>query len=228
MSNISVATFNDCMRKLAAMKKASKELMADRAYEELKWQILNGEIGTGQLFTEHSICELLDIGRSPVRSALSKLQHDRLVDIIPRKGMLVRGISSKEVNEIVQVRLAIEPLVARLAVQNATDEDIQTLEKLLDQAENSGLKGRGIAMRVDHEFHIALAKATGNAVLTEVVSFVKKRSSMLWFRSLVTEEKMKEVQQEHRNIVEAIKRRDEKKAVKFVTEHISKLEDMAF
>ena len=209
------------------MRKASKELMADRAYEELKWQILNGEIGTGQLFTEQSICELLDIGRSPVRSALSRLQHDRLVDIIPRKGMLVRGLSSNEVNEIIQVRMAIEPLVAKLAVQNATDEDIQALEKLLDQAENAGLKARGVAMRVDHEFHIALANATGNSVLAEVVSFVKKRSSMLWFRSIVTEEKMRQVQQEHRAIVDAIKSRDEKKAVKFVTEHISKLEEMA-
>lgn len=216
------------MTKYAPMKATTKELMADKAYEELKWQILNGEIGPGQLFTEHSICELINIGRSPVRSALLRLQHDRLVDIIPRKGMLVRGISSQEIKEIIQVRLTIEPLVAKLAARNATAEDTDKMEHLLDQVENADLKDHNLAMRIDHEFHIALAHATKNKVLEEVLSFVKMRSSMLWFRNIVTEEKMKEVQKEHREIVSAIKNKDEKKAVEALTNHVEKLEITIF
>lgn len=210
------------------MKTTKKELMASMAYEDLKWKILNGEIGPGELFTEHSICELINIGRSPVRNALSRLQHDRLVDIIPRKGMLVRGISSREINEISQVRLAIEPMVAKLAAKNASDEDIEHLETLLTQAENAGLEDRKLAMRVDHDFHISLAKATGNQVLAEVISFVKKRSSTLWSRSIVTEKKMRSVQAEHRAILRAIKSRDAKKAVAAITDHITKLKDVTF
>lgn len=208
--------------------KQNKELMADKAYDELKWRILNGEIESGQLYTENDICELIDLGRSPVRSALSKLQHDRLVEIIPRKGMLVRGISSREIREIIQVRLSIEPVVAKLATQNATADDISKMEALLAQTEDSKKRSRKQAMRVDHEFHIALAEATGNSVLAEVVSFIKKRSSVFWFRSIVSNEKMDQVQQEHQNILTAIKNKDEKTAVETVTNHIAKLEGAVF
>lgn len=199
--------------------------MADRAYEELKWQILNGEIGPGQLYTEQSICELIDIGRSPVRSALSRLQHDRLIDIIPRKGMLVRGVSNQEIKEIIQVRLRLEPLVAELAAQNASKEDIEEMDLLLRQAETADLNDHKLAMRVDHEFHIALARSTGNCVLEEIVSFVKKRSSILWFRGIVSEQQIKGVQKEHRRVLNAVKNRDKQKAVKYLTDHIAKLEN---
>ena len=202
-----------------------KKLMADKAYEVLMWKILNGEIDSGQLYTENSICELIDIGRSPVRNALYKLQHDRLVDIIPRKGMLVRGISHREINELIQVRLSIEPMVAKLAVENATDKDIEKLQSLLNQTSQADISDRKLAMTIDHEFHIALAEATGSTVLAEVVSFIKKRSSVLWFSSIVTSKKMKQVQQEHEAILAAIKNRDEAAAVKTLTNHISKLEN---
>ena len=211
--------------KCAPMNK-NKELMANMAYEELKWQILNGEIELGQLYTEQSICELINVGRSPVRSALSRLQHDRLIEIIPRKGMLVRGISSQEIKEILQVRLCLEQLVAKLAIKYATDEDIATMESLLDQTEKNDLSDRKMAMRIDHEFHIALANSTGNTVLTEVVSFIKNRSSILWFRNIVTTDKMKQVQIEHKKILSAIKNRDEKAAVKVLGDHITQLENI--
>lgn len=206
----------------------TKELMADKAYDELKWRILNGEVEPGQLYTENAICDLIDLGRSPVRSALSRLQHDRLIDIIPRKGMLVRGISSREIKEIIQVRLNIEPMIARLATQNAQEEDIAKMEALLDQVKKSKFRDRKLAMRIDHEFHIALAEATGNTVLAEVLSFIKKRSSVFWFRSIVSVDKMKEVQQEHQEILDAVKAGDEKAAVKMVTDHIAKLEKAVF
>jgi GntR family transcriptional repressor for pyruvate dehydrogenase complex len=119
-------------------------------------------------------------------------------------------------------------VVAKLAVENATDDDIAYLESLLEQAEKAGLKDRKIGMRVDHDFHIALANATGNEVLAEVVSFVKKRSSMLWSRNVVTEKQVKAVQTEHRKIVNAIKNRDVKKAVAAMTAHVGNLKDAVF
>lgn len=203
----------------------TKELMTSKAYDELKWKIINGEIEPGQLYNEQNICDLINVGRSPVRSALSKLKHDRLIDIIPRKGMLIRAIPNKEIQEILQVRLSVEPLVAKLAARNATKEDISKLAALLDQSENADLSDRKMAMRIDHDFHIGMAESTGNTVLAEVVSFIKNRSSVFWFTNIVTNEKMKQVQKEHRQVLQAIIDRDEKKAMACMTNHICKLEN---
>ena len=217
--------FIQCESKLSPKKNKPKpkELIADRAYEDLKWKILNGEVATGILHTENSICELLNVGRSPVRQALTRLQHDRLIDVIPRKGMLIRGITSRELNELASARIAVESLVVQLAVENASDEDIKALEKLLKEAEHAEYKK---AMRIDHEFHIKLAECSGNSVLVELVSFMKKRSSILWFRSVVTKEKMKEVLKEHRAVVKAIKNRDKRAAVAAIKLHVGLLTEV--
>jgi DNA-binding GntR family transcriptional regulator len=204
--------------------KRRKISQSETAYELLKWKILNSEVGIGRLYTEAELCGLIGLGRSPLRSALFKLQHDRLIEVVPRKGMFVRGWSTPELTELTDVRLIIESEVARRAAIHATDGQLRELDKLLSEGRRYLKDGdRKGLMRIDHEFHLVLAKTAQNSVLVELVKFLKQRSNPLWFLTITGPEKLAQVQAQHEAILQAVKARDRKGAVTAMKKHIEGL-----
>lgn len=211
---------------MAAEKKA-KRSQSDDVYEILKWQILNSELGFGRLYTEQELCEISGFGRSPVRSAVSKLQHDRLVEVVPRKGLFIRGWSSPELKAVMEARVILETAAIKLAAKNATKEQVKELERLTKEGRKS-LKAvdRKSLMRIDHEFHVSIAEASGNPVIAELISSLKQRSNPLWFLTITADEKLHAVQDEHEAIVAAIKSGDPKAAVAAMNSHIAELSQL--
>lgn len=199
-------------------------LLSDQAYEELKWKILDSELKPGRLYTEAELCEFIKLGRSPVRSALFKLQHDRLIEVVPRKGMLIRPWSSMEVHELMHARLILEPEIVKAAATKAGVDDIKKLKKILEEGrahlKNSDRRG---LMRVDHEFHIGLATASKNPVFVELVKFLKQRSHSLWLITISSAEKMGQVQEQHELILQAIINGDAESAMTAMTNHLNRV-----
>ena len=213
-------------KKITSQKKLSQ---SEKAYELLKWKILNTELNLGKLYTEADLCEITNLGRSPIRSALTNLQRDRLIEVLPRKGMFVRGWSTTELVELTEVRLLIETEVVRQAAELATDEQIGKLKSLLEDSrrflKRNDRKG---LMQVDHEFHIKLAETSQNSVYIELVKFLKQRSNPLWFLTITGPDRLLQVQQEHEAILQAIVNKDKKSAVKAIRKHISELTNVLF
>jgi len=204
-----------------------KTSQSDEAYELLKWKILNSELALGRLYTELDLCEISGFGRSPVRSALFRLQHDRLVEVLPRKGLFVRGWSSPELKAVMETRIILESNTAQMAAKKATAGQIAHLEELMSEGrkylKNQNRKG---LMRIDHEFHIKIAEASGNSVIAELIGSLKQRSNPLWFLTITGKEKLAQVQREHEAILEAIKASDPKGAVQAMNAHIDKLSEI--
>ena len=201
-----------------------KTSQSDEAYELLKWKILNSELALGRLYTELELCEISGFGRSPIRSALFRLQHDRLVEVLPRKGLFVRGWSSPELKAVVETRIILESAAVRMAAKNATAEQIAQMNKMMDKGrkylKNQDRKG---LMRIDHDFHCKIAESSANPVIAELVGSLKQRSNPLWFLTITGKEKLAQVQSEHEAILKAIKASDPKAAVKAMNAHIGKL-----
>ena len=209
--------------------KKTKMSQSEQAYEFLKWKILNSELSLGKLYTEADLCELVELGRSPIRSALSNLQRDHLVVVMPRKGMFVKGWTAEELGELTDVRVVIETEVIKLAITSASDKQINRLKSLMEKGRRYVKKNdRKELMRIDHEFHIGLAEATQNSVYVELVKFLKQRSNPLWFLRITGPEKLQEVQNEHEAIVDAIIKKDKKSAVSAIKNHLNKLIDLPF
>ena len=213
-------------KKSARQKKLSQ---SEKAYELLKWKILNSELNLGKLYTEADLCEITRLGRSPIRNALTNLQRDRLVEVLPRKGMFVRGWSAAELAELTEVRILIETEVVRQATGLATAEQVAELKSLLEDGrrflKRNDRKG---LMQVDHEFHIKLAETTQNSVYIELVKFLKQRSNPLWFLTITGPDKLLQVQQEHEAILQAIVNKDRKSAVRAISKHIRELSNISF
>lgn len=205
-------------------EKKAKISQSDEAYEMLKWKILNSELGFGRLYSEQDLCEISGFGRSPVRSAVSKLQHDRLVEVLPRKGLFIRGWSSPELEAVMEARVILETAAIKLATKKISKEQLKHLEKIIKDGRKSLNAGdRKSLMQIDHKFHVLIAEASGNEVISEFISSLKQRSNPLWFLTITGDDKLQSVQDEHEAIFKAIKTGDIDAAADAMSHHIDKL-----
>jgi DNA-binding GntR family transcriptional regulator len=111
--------------------------LKEKAYLELRKLILNGELKPGEFLTERTLVEMLGMSRTPIRSALERLDVEGLANYTPNKGLIVAEISLNRAIDIYDFRTAIECFVVRkLALRNWADEDIQAIKDNLKEQED--------------------------------------------------------------------------------------------
>jgi DNA-binding GntR family transcriptional regulator len=195
--------------------------LRDVAYQAIKHRIITCAFKPGEYINELQLSALLKIGRTPVHQALDRLMVDGMVEVIPRKGVIVKPVSLNEVLQIIEVRLINEPLGARLAADNANDADLVEMDGVLKQAKHwATLRNVENLMLLDREFHLLVAKAAKNDVLTELLRNLHERSLRFWFISLNAPTQYQLVQDEHAAILAAIRQRDAGKADAAMQQHI--------
>lgn len=198
--------------------------LSERAYEVLKWKILTVELQSGRLYAERELGEICGLGRAPVSHAVLRLKEDRLIDVIPRKGIIVRSWSPETINQLMEVRLPIEIEIAGLAAERATEAEIAALDALLRDTGRQIRDGNraGLA-RIDRDFHLGLARATRNDVFVEVIEYLHERSLIMWFANLSGRERFQSAYDQHREILDALKRRDPRAARQAIRAHLEAL-----
>jgi GntR family transcriptional regulator, rspAB operon transcriptional repressor len=195
--------------------------LRDAAYEAIKHRIITCAFRPGEYINELQLSALLNIGRTPVHQALDRLMVEGMVEVIPRKGVIVKPVSLNEVLQIIEVRLINEPLGARLAAEHANEADLGEMADVLKRAKHwAGLRNVENLMLLDREFHLLVAKAAKNDVLTELLRNLHERSLRFWFISLNAPTQYQLVQDEHATILEAIRQHDATKADAAMRRHI--------
>jgi DNA-binding GntR family transcriptional regulator len=191
------------------------------AYEEIKRRIIRCEFRPGEYLNEAYISTMIGAGRTPVHQAISRLMLEGMVEIIPRKGVIVKPISLDEVLQIIEVRLMLELNCARFAAERADQDDISTLRSLLASAQNATrVPNTEKMMLIDREFHLALARTARAPVLADILRNLHERSLRFWFISLNQPHHHVAVQKQHSDIVEAIEARDPDAAERAMRVHI--------
>ncbi|HVO15631.1 MAG TPA: GntR family transcriptional regulator [Alphaproteobacteria bacterium] len=192
-----------------------------RAYEEIKRRIITLQYRPGEYLNEAMISEQLGIGRTPVHQALDRLMLEDMVEVIPRKGVIVRPVSLDEVLQLIEVRLVNETHCVALAAQRATEAEIDELaailgptQTLIDLRDIEGL------MLLDRNFHAGISAAAKNRVLANILLTLHERSLRFWFISLSDEAHLIEVRDQHVDIHNAIRARDPAAASQAMREHI--------
>jgi len=195
--------------------------LRDLAYDDIKARIITCALKPGEYINEASICAMTGYGRTPVHQAIDRLCVEGLVDVIPRKGAIVKPMSFDEIMQIVEARSANEVLGVRLAAQRSDAHDVERLEQVLRDAEDA-LKSVApeSLMRLDRDFHGAIARASRNAVLADILSKLHDRSLRVWFVSLNSPGRNRLVHEEHVAIKDAIARRDPEAAGLAMGAHI--------
>jgi DNA-binding GntR family transcriptional regulator len=211
-------------RRVGAVSSSQSGLVVslrDTAYDAIKHRIITCDFRPGEYINELQLSALLNIGRTPVHQALDRLMMEGLVEVIPRKGVIVKPVSLNEVLQIIEVRLINEPFGARLAAEQANDTDLAELDDVIQRAKHwAALRNVENMMLLDREFHLLIARAAKNEVLTELLRNLHERSLRFWFISLNAPTQYKLVQKEHSAILTAIRERDPEKAEAAMRRHI--------
>ncbi|RME65317.1 MAG: GntR family transcriptional regulator [Alphaproteobacteria bacterium] len=202
-------------------KNGPTQSLADKAYESIKQQIITLKFKPGAYLNEASISKLLGISRNPVHLAVRRLVLEGMLEVMPRKGIIVKPASLKEVLDIIEVRLVNESYCVRLAAERATDREIAEMSDILERGvESAKLRDIEQQMLLDRDFHCAISSAARNTVLADILKNLHERSLRFWFISLVDQRHGKRVGEEHTAILDALRRHDADAAEDAMRRHI--------
>jgi DNA-binding GntR family transcriptional regulator len=214
-----LASVEEIDRKPAAATEAAS--LRDMAYAAIKHRIITCAFKPGEFLNEASVSATLGIGRTPVHQAIDRLMLEGMLDVMPRRGVIVRPVSLNEVMQIIDVRLLNECPCVRLATERADDDEMAHLTDILSRAEQwMPTRNSEQMMLLDREFHATLARACKNTVLSDILGKLQDRSLRFWFLSLTAPGHHASVQEQHMAIVDAMKQRDPNGAEQAMRAHI--------
>ncbi len=195
--------------------------LAEQVYSSLKRAILEGDLLPGERLKELEIAQSLGASRTPVREALSKLELEGLLKPLPSGGLTVVKLSADDVREIFGLIRVLESHAARLASGRITPEEIARLEGLCDEAERSDESHSEGLIELNRRFHETMISCSGSKRLQDLLS--KLRSAMQPYRivSLGSPEFRRVTVQDHRDMIEALRARDENRLCRLVEDHLS-------
>jgi DNA-binding GntR family transcriptional regulator len=191
--------------------------LGEDVYWQLRREIVRGDLRPNQPLAEIEIAERLNVSRTPVRESMQRLAADGLV-ISRRRRWLVYEHSKKEIEEIYEMRLALEGYAARLASQRITDAEAEKLARL---GESAAVAGQ-LTERVEHNeiFHNQLIAIAGNERLASTLAHNRNFAFNRQVASLYTPDDLAVSQAQHSRLVEAVLARDGDVAERTAREHI--------
>lgn len=195
--------------------------LAERVYERLEGDILSFKYQRGELLTEMRLVNDLGVSRTPVREALHRLEQEHLIEI-SSKGILVVGVTQKDLEDVFSIRLRIEGLASRETALRITEEELAELKETVELQEfYVPRKDADHIKGMDSKFHQLLYRFSGSAVLNDTLLPLHKKVQKFRLASVENENRALHSAQEHRAIFEAIAARDPELAEKRTYEHIA-------
>ena len=194
--------------------------VVDLAYERIRALILDGDVLPGARLGQVELAEQLGVSRTPVREALGRLTGEGLVEFLPNRGFRAAGLVLDQVVRRLEVRLLLEPGMARLAAERRAPEHLAALADAIDR--EAAAASRVAAHDASRAFHLVLAESTGNPELVSVFSglwVVEVGRRLLARRSVESEWRGADVS-EHRAIAAAVDARDGDRAAALMETHI--------
>jgi DNA-binding GntR family transcriptional regulator len=196
-------------------------------YEELKMQILKGQIVPGTRMMEVEMAEEMGVSRTPIREAIRKLEKEGLVTIEPRKGAYASQISTQDMVDILEVRQNMEGLAAYYAALRMTEEQKKRLSDIADAYNKAVVDNNTPDMiKYDTAFHHLIVEGSGNKMLVHMIEQLQElvlRFRYLYYDDFKRAEKMP---REHKVIYDAIVTGDTEKARKAADVHIDRLKKL--
>jgi len=195
--------------------------LTERAYRYVRERILSGDLPVGTILAEARIADELDISKTPVRQALQLLRTQGLLEVGPRRQLVVRGVTEAHRNEILQIREALEEIAVRTACHTMTDEQIDMLRlSLLRQRRAAEAGDEQTFLGLDEQFHILIAKGANLPTVAQLLEQMRGFARLMRLGHSQPPEHLRDVLSEHMLIVDAIERRDVDGALDALYDHL--------
>ena len=196
--------------------------LKQKAYQAIKHKIVSLELEPGTVIDETSLIAELGFGRTPIREALQRLALEKLVDIVPRRGMFVTDIGITDLQRLFEVRVVLESMAARLAAERGRQHHWRRMEAVLRKLDDAdAVTDNEVLIAIDEACHEIMYEAADNEFLYDTLSAMYALSLRLWYYSLARIGKMHSTVLEHRDILEALRAGEADHAANLLEQHIS-------
>ena len=194
--------------------------LADQVFERLENDIITGVYARGEILTELRLVEQLGVSRTPIREALRRLEQERLIKDTG-KGSLVLGITLQDLEDIMDIRLRVEPLAAYYAALNIDAEGIAKLRQISELQDFYYSKEDVDRLRqMDDRFHDAIYELSGRTVLKDTLRPLHRKTQRYRKSSIATRDRQSASILEHKALLAAICAKDAQAAENASRDHI--------
>jgi DNA-binding GntR family transcriptional regulator len=204
--------------------------VAQLAYHALREAILAMDVYRSDAdlrLDEQSLATSLGVSRTPVRQALARLEHEGLVQIMPRRGVFIVRKSKDEITEIIRAWAALESMAARLLCERATDDEIGRLRELFSAfVDDDELRPHlNEYSEANLRFHQQIIELSRSSVITALVAGLLVHVRAIRGRMIGEDDRAERSIVDHMHIIEALEARDAELAERLVREHALDLAD---
>jgi len=198
--------------------------LSEKAYYLLRDRLITLEVAPGATIDERALQDELGLGRTPIREALRRLADDRLVEVVPRRGMFASPVHLGDLRAISEVRVQLEGHAARLAARRAREADVVVAEELIRQLGEPAADQRDL-MRLDQRVHRFVHRLTYNDFLAATLEEYYVHSLRLWFLVLDHLPHLEHAVGEHIDLLSAIRDGDADAAERIARAHVAEFSD---
>ena len=200
--------------------------LKDRAYQNIKFQIIKGNLRPGTRLLEEELAKAMSISRAPIREAFNKLEKEGFVTTIPRKGAAVSNITTQMIEDIFEIRETLETLAVKKSLGKIFIDELEKVgddfKEFINKSENA--ENRIQYLVLDKKFHDLLSQNCGNKKLIELLANLQEQ--IHWLRNIsLKRTTFSGSVREHLAIIEALKRDDKKLITKTLLQHLERAKE---
>ncbi|MFT9846361.1 GntR family transcriptional regulator [Aneurinibacillus sp. REN35] len=204
------------------MSKRAKESLEDYVYESIKSAILTRKIPLKMHLSEEHLAEAFSVSRTPIRTVLKRLHYEKMIQLLPNKGAFINQPSTKEIEDVFQLRTLLETEAVKIACRNATEEQLDELESLTYAEEELYKQDKyDKAIQITSDFHQAIVMVSGNEIMGNYSRELINITNVYLAYHEHADKESPLCPNEHRMIIQAIRKRDEAEAVRVFLEHFT-------
>lgn len=209
-------------------KNGRHENAEEKAYRHIIHLILNGNVQPGAFLLEEELAAAMDMSRTPVNRALSRLVTEGFIDRLPKKGCVVPVPTPEDAESVFAARMVVEEKTAEAAARNATDEEIVELRSVISLEDEAVVTfSKESFSNINEALHLGIAKMSRNPYLERWCRYIYWRSSLyiFYFDRFYAASALEEVPPQytpvqHAAIIEALEKRDAELAGRRMLEHV--------
>jgi len=200
-----------------------RKTLKEQIVEFVKEAIATGRMRPGEKICETRLAEDLGISRTPLREAIQTLEAEGFLKLVPRKGAVVSEYSKKDIQDIYEIKAALEGLAARLATENQSSSDLDKMVDINAQLKAMTLSGEKSVSRffkLHNQFHDIFLKAAGNERLYQLNCHLMEPLKRFRLTSIAIPGRFEESVKTHDEIINLFKEKDAKKAEELVIKNV--------
>lgn len=199
----------------------ARRSQAEAVYDLLKQDVIRCALMPGQQVTEEQLAARYGVGRSAVRPVLKRLYQEHLIETISRQRYIIAPITIQDAKDLYETRVLLEPAAAQRAAGRLTPEQVRQLQELAQASYHLGVEGEVAEfLEANTSLHKIIAGASGNRVMSEVISLLLDRVERFNHLSHLILNRSDTVRHEHEELVEALAGGDGERAAELMEAHI--------